>query len=136
LIGRLPQSPLTTIAADWIPNFSKTDIVIPAVRAAPAKVPTMYHPPARPSSGFGTSVAIIPPVAEEATVLKAVDRVISAVKTERLPRITVRAENSPAAVQNPLSTMRLRRFQPRSTIGAHKKERKSGKHAMAPTVAI
>lgn len=75
------------------------------------------------------------PVAEEENVLRAVDSVARIVKTERLPLSVVRAENKVAAVQTPLSAIRLRRFQPRSTIGAHKKDKKKGNIAIAPTVA-
>ena len=82
-------------------------------------------------------VAINLPIAAELQVRNATDRVASAVKTTRFrDGSTMIAKANAAAVQNPLSTTAFRRFQPRSTRGAQRNERKKGHNAIAVIVAI
>ena len=110
---------------------------MPLVNAAPASVPAMYHPPARPRRCSGTNVAIRAPTDAHVQVLKAVAKVASIVNTGTLPEGSATTANaSISAVENPLTMIMFRRFQPKSTSGAHKNERKNGVHAMALTDAI
>src|SRR5262252_4803853 len=110
---------------------------MPPTTMPPATMPACDHPPVRPRCSFGTTVATSPPIALETGWLNTEAATSSAVNR--------RADSAgPPAIASPehtalatLNTMtHVRRLNPTSTTGAHRKYQIDGAWTIAAILAM